>query len=58
MDPMSYLKINNSIKSEVKSQLTKYVKTQIPFYSQAENTIKLAKGKSYTYQALKGLPQN
>ena len=49
MDPMSYLKINSFLKSELKSQLTKYLKSQISVYSQVTDTIQLVKGKTYTY---------
>lgn len=50
MDPMSYLKVNNYITSEIKSQLTKFAKTQVPFYDQVTDTINLVKGKAYTYE--------
>ncbi|MDR2192381.1 MAG: hypothetical protein LBO62_05855 [Endomicrobium sp.] len=50
MDPMSYLKINNQIKSEVKSQLTKFANAQIPFYNEAINAMSLAKGSAHTYE--------
>ena len=46
MDPMSYLKINN----EVKSQLTKFAKTQVPFYNQVTDAVNLVKGKAHTYE--------
>ncbi len=50
IDPTSYLKVNNMIKSELKSQLTKYAKSNIPFYNKAEEAMNMVKGKSYTYQ--------
>ncbi|MCL1973007.1 MAG: hypothetical protein FWG57_08500 [Endomicrobia bacterium] len=50
MDPMSYLKVNNFITSEVKSQLTEFAKTQVPFYNQVTDTIKLVQGKAHTYE--------
>ncbi len=53
MDPMSYLKINNYITSELKASATKFAKTQIPFYNQVTDTIKLVKGKAYTYEEYK-----
>lgn len=49
MDPMSYLKVNNFIKTELKSQLTKYAKSQLPFYNQATDAVQMVKGKTYTY---------
>lgn len=50
INPTAYLKINSIIKSEVKTRLTKYAKTHIPFYDDTQKTIDLLKGKAYTYQ--------
>ena len=50
MDPLSYLKINNFFKAELKSQLTKYANKQIPLYGQVTDTVRLVKGQTYTYE--------
>jgi hypothetical protein len=50
MDPLSYMKVNNLIKSEVKSQLTKFTKTQLPLYNQVKDAVSLVKGKAHTYE--------
>ena len=50
MDPMSYMKVNNLITSELKSQLTKFVQTQAPLYNQAAEAVSLVKGKAHKYE--------
>ncbi|MDR2427246.1 MAG: hypothetical protein LBD46_08750 [Endomicrobium sp.] len=50
MDTMSYMKVNNLIKSEVKSQLTKFAKTQVSLYNQVKDAVALVKGNAHTYE--------